>query len=93
MSNINIETLRELDGGVVLGFYAKGHHDDLSFTAALAEYLDEIKYPRLECKSSDINRVYWRNVPAPYYDDGAWQMVNAKGPGRGAYAVTVVELH
>lgn len=89
---ITIEELRELDGGVLLGYYAKGHHDDLAFIAALAEHLEANSRERFECKSTDIYRAYWRNVPAPYYDDGAWQITAAKGPGPGAYAVTVVEL-
>jgi hypothetical protein len=91
MPIITIEELRELDGGALMGFYAKGHHDDLAFIAALSEYLEASNRERFECKSTDICRVYWRNVPAPYYDDGAWQITDARGPGRGAYAVTIVE--
>lgn len=92
MTTPDIEVLRELDGGAILGFYARGHHDNLTFVVALSAYMDETGYDqRFECHASDIRREYWRNVPAPYYDDGAHIITTAQSAGRGAYAVTVVE--
>lgn len=87
---INVEELREFEGGH-LGYYAKGHHDPVAF-------LEEVELTRCEVgvgfepvlRPDHVRHEYWRTVPAPDGSGGSLFIV-ARGPGRGAYPVTVVE--
>lgn len=88
---INVEELRELGGGPLMGYYAKGHHDHGAFIAAVNEYIDG-RDSELAAERYSVRHDYWRNVPAPQYGDGAILFVTARGPGHGAYPVTIVEV-
>ena len=80
---ILIEELREYEGGRI-GWYARGHHDPATFLDAAIE-LELID-------AGDVARVrheYWRNTPAPGGNGTLFH--RARGPGRGAYPVTVIE--
>lgn len=78
-----VERLHEVDGCGALGFWARGHHDPDEFAEAVEwEYGDVIAFSAVEHK-------WWRNVP---WEGGVGTLfVDADGPGRGAYPVTVYE--
>lgn len=88
---INVEELRELGGGPLMGYYAKGHHDAAAFIESVNHWLDRHD-KQIAGERYVVKHVYWRNVPATEYGEGFTLFVEAPGPGRGAYPVTVVEV-
>lgn len=85
---MEIKELHEYEGGF-LGYYAKGHHDPAEFLNEVADYICEFGAHATPEPLSEahVRHEYWRNVPL---DDG-YTLQRAKGPGRGAYPVTVIE--
>lgn len=88
---LDIHELREFDGGSFLGYYSRGHHAVDVFMQAIAEYCgDEKSYAAPS--TTNVKHAYWRTVPAePTTGEKGSLFVEARGPGRGAYPVTVVE--
>lgn len=84
---MDIRTLYEYEGGF-MGYYAKGHHDADEFLEEVADYIREFGSEAVgSLDPRYVRREYWRNVPL----DGGYTIQVAKGPGRGAYPVTVIE--
>ena len=72
-------------GGFPMGYEARGHVDKCAFAAEiLAEY-------ERTADTERVNHIWVRNTP--WHGPDGWVMVvnPAKGPGRGAYAVTGIE--
>lgn len=81
-----IEELVEFEGGgSVCAYYVKGHEDFDTFLSAVRELCDVTNL-------REAHHEWWRWVPVgPDYEDGNhMSMWKAKGPGRGAFKVTVV---
>jgi hypothetical protein len=85
---MDIQELEEYEGGF-MGYYAKGHHDADEFLEEVADYIREFGSPEMPepMKAENVRHEYWRNMPV----DGGVVFNRAKGPGRGAYRVTVIE--
>lgn len=92
--SIEVQELFEFEGGPI-GWWARGHHNPAAF-------LVEVEWARCEIRvgfdpvlrPEGVRHVYWRVVPTPSpYREGAWVglFVDARGPGPGAFPVTVVE--
>lgn len=98
---IEIESLREVDGGPLMGFYARGHHDLATFLRALLEYAVEEGYedrlpfakrgsgfyPRL--RLWDARLLWWRTVP--WCGGEGTELQEAQPHSRGAFKVTCWE--
>lgn len=80
---IELQTLYDLDGAIV-GLWAKGWHDPAVLIAAGRERGKHITAP-------NVFQRYWRCVPIAYNDDRMMMFTQARGPGRGAFQVTVWE--
>jgi len=78
---MDIQPVYEWQGCRLNGYMAKGHHDPQSFI----ETLIHDWAPECEVNASDVQQLYWRNVPQG--DEGMISVGQDK-PGRGAYAVT-----
>ncbi len=101
MSDMEIEPLRELDDGPLMGFYARGHHDLADFLRAMLEYVVEEGYedmlpfrkrgpgfyPRL--KVWDVSLLWWRAVPWRGEDT---ELRQAEPNSLGAFKVTSWEV-
>lgn len=97
--SIEIEPLSEIDGGPLLGFYAKGHHDLDAFLQAILEYAVEEgregdlpmmmsesgQYPAL--KPEQVMTTWWRWVPW-MGERGLYAQYEAEPHSRGAFKVT-----
>ena len=98
---IDIQPLRELDSGPIMGFYARGHHDRAAFLRALLEYVVEEGYedrlpfakrgpgfyPRL--RVWDAHLLWWRTVP--WHGDEGMELQKAEPHSRGAFRATCWE--
>lgn len=88
---IEILDIREAgeDGGDLMGFYAKGHHEVWRFAEAcnLHNNVDSF-YDRRHVRPKDVRHVWWRNTPIAG-QPGFWMFNTAEPGSRGAYAVTV----
>lgn len=91
---MDVKELFEFEGGP-MGWWAKGHHEPAAFLAAVELARCEIGVgfdPVL--LTENVRHTYWRVVPtiSPHRDN-AWVglFIDARGPGPGAFAVTVVE--
>lgn len=97
--SIEIEPLREMEGGPLLGFYAKGHHDLAAFLRAMLEYAIEEGYDdRLPYRKRgpgfypglniwDVSLTWWRWVPW-MGQAGLYAQYEAEPHSRGAFKVT-----
>jgi hypothetical protein len=77
---MEIYSLNEFQSSVITCYAARGHHNSEKFVHELG------KEYGLMGDLLDVRQEYWRNVPQG--DEG---MISVKcKPGRGAYAVTVI---
>lgn len=85
---ITIEVMRYLDGGrEPFGYWSKGHLDPKRFAEAIKDILG------IDIEPRHVRHVYWRKVPAVWYDSPPpTAILEARGPGRGAFKATCVEL-
>ncbi|MFC3228746.1 hypothetical protein ACFOGJ_15995 [Marinibaculum pumilum] len=93
MSEIYIEELREAgeDGGGLMGYYCKGHVDRHAFAQAANRYSGATStYDRRHVRAERSHHSWWRTVPM-VGEPGQFRFVAARGPGAGAYPVTVCE--
>ena len=93
--SIEIQPLLEIEGGPLLGFYAKGHHETAPFTKAMIRFARREGYPCVlgGLKAKDVVRIWWRWVP--FRDDGYFLgmgQYEAKPHSRGAFKVTWWEI-
>ncbi|MGV6875869.1 hypothetical protein ACUSIJ_24690 [Pseudochelatococcus sp. B33] len=87
------------DGGGLLGFYAKGHHDVWKFAHAVNKHTGadpehDARYVplRLGEEGRDIVRhEWWRTVPEAG-EPGYYRFIAAEPKSRGAFAVTVTTV-
>ena len=77
MNNVEPKSLYEFEGQFLLGYWAKGHHDPLTFCEAIKEF------ENVDINPSQVEHKYWRIVNN--------QVVDTK-PGRGAFPVTYVDI-
>ena len=89
---LEIEYLIEGGDGPVGWYYSRGHHDSAEFLAELeAEYGIATEWG---LQVGDVRHVYARKVPRPHgsedFELGQWEWVEQAGPGRGAFAATIV---
>ena len=87
-----VERLIDLDTDNTMGYWVRGHVD-------LELFLDAVEWgyeigAEGERPIRDVRHRWWRSVPVPADWDcvATRQFVEASGPGRGAFAVTVVEF-
>ena len=88
---MDILDLREAgeDGGDLMGFYAKGHHDCHAFAEAANKHnAAESWYDRRHVRADDCRHSWWRTVPMAG-QAGCTMFVTAEPNSRGSYAVTV----
>ena len=99
---IDIQPLRELDDGPLMGFYARGHHEQIDFLRAMLEYIVEEGYedkllfakrgpgfyPKL--RVWDAHRLWWRTVP--WRGGEGMEMQVAEPHSRGAFKVTCWDI-
>jgi hypothetical protein len=79
----------EVEGMDDLGYFSKGHHDKQVFA-------DEVngQYQGPWCQQADpddVRHVWWRNKPL-HSNRFDVEYVQADGPGRGAFPVTVIYI-
>lgn len=81
-----VEQVREFEGYSVLGYLARGHVDKSQFCAeVLAEFEED--YPE-----ERVRHEYARNVPVGRDSPGMQAMYFSVEKGRGAFAVTHIDL-
>lgn len=89
--SLDVEPLREFDGGSLLGYYSRGHHDSIAFLFEAADCADQHGRGPFTVTSGDVKHEYWRCVPAyPTTGEHGSIFHIADGPARGAFPVTVV---
>lgn len=81
---LGIEPIYRMEGqGHPVGFFSRGHHDEGAFLAAICDWLEvAARVPRYP-----VRHTYYRIVPDVRGEVSFY--VEAKGPGRGAFPVTV----
>lgn len=90
-ARIEIEDLREAgeDGGDLMGYHARGHHDRFAFAEACNKRNGDISHwDRRHVREGDVRHAWWRTVPIKG-SDGLYAFHDAEPKSRGAYAVTV----
>jgi hypothetical protein len=88
MNNLHeqIESVMEFEGQHPTMYMLRGHIDKETFLKALlVEHLSE-------CSIDRVWHSYFRNIPVPSHPDCPMIMVKTKGPARGAYPVTHVNV-
>lgn len=95
---IDIQDLREggPDGGGLMGFWARGHHDLWKFAEAVnaytgADYEYDRRYVTVRDDKKSVRHEWWRTVPDSS-DPGSVYYRNAEPHSRGAFAVTVTTI-
>lgn len=81
---MEIEHLQDLNGGNVIGYYARGHQDPAAFVSAVLDW----SYPQA-FKPEDVRHTYYRCVPVKA--DACDYRLDEVQKGRGAFAVTVID--
>ena len=80
------------DGGDLMGWYAKGHHNKKHFTENVKKYSGFNSYSDFKtCKENFVKHIWWRCVPMRW-QDGCTMFVDAKEGDRGAFPATVFEF-
>ena len=83
---MNLRELYELEGGPLLGIYAKGEYTEEEFRAAVHSYYGDMY--REWCRdNAKVHTELWRNVP---WANGGMLCAATDKPGKGAYKVTVL---
>lgn len=96
-TTIDIQPLWELEGGPIMGFYAKGHHEAAAFLRALLDYVTQYGYddelPMVgdepDLQPEQVSLTWWRWVP--WVEDGSYEGMTQRQaePGsRGSFKVT-----
>lgn len=80
---LEVEQIFDIDGGQLLGYYSKGHHEDEPFREAVAEW-DE------DWAEEVIHRDWMRTVPLNNGLFCTMQFFKAIPKSRGAFPVTYV---
>jgi len=81
-----VERVREFEGCSVMGYLAHGHVDKAQFCAEVHDEFEE-DYP-----ADRVRHEYARNVPVGRDSPGMQTMYFYNEPGRGAFAVTHIDL-
>jgi hypothetical protein len=97
--SIEIIELREAgsDGGSLMGFYARGHHDRWAFSNACNAYTGadmqhDDRYVPTEWREKEVVRhEWWRTVPISG-EPGFFRYHSAEPRSRGAFPVTVTTI-
>ena len=86
--SIEIQPLYELDGGPIMGFYARGHHETAVFTKAMVRFARREGYPCIlgGLEANDVIRTWWRMVP--WHGGEEMEQQKAEPHSRGAFKVT-----
>lgn len=90
---IPIEDLREAgaDGGDLMGYYARGHHDFHAFADAANRHSGaDCVFDRRYVRAEHCRHGWWRTTPISG-EPGNYRFVPAEPRGRGAWAVTYCE--
>jgi hypothetical protein len=91
---MEIQDLREAgeDGGSLMGWYAKGHHDKREFADAVQHYSGINSYSDYR-RATELKTVhdYWRCVPMRG-QEGCIMFKSANAGEKGAFPVTVFEF-
>lgn len=101
-TSIEIIDLREAgwDGGGLMGYWAKGHHERYAFAAAVNQYTGadhyyDQRYVNVEARNLGnidvVRHEWWRVVPVSG-EPGHSTYHNAEPHSRGAFAVTVTTI-
>ena len=88
---IEIEDLREAgeDGGDLMGYFARGHHDTHEFAEAANRYSRALTFDdRRHVYPDKVRLVWYRTVQMEGETKGTMQFIPSK-PGPGAWAATV----
>jgi hypothetical protein len=81
-----ITPVTEFEGGPKpIAYACKGHREPAEFVQELAAEYD------VDITVEQVVHAYWRNVPVGPGSSGMLYQP-ARGPGRGAYAVTFVDM-
>ena len=95
---IEVQDLREggEDGGGLLGFWSRGHHDRWKFAEAVNHYTGadidyDIRHVSRREDMRDVRHEWWRTVPASG-EPGCVFYHQAEPHSRGAFAVTVTTV-
>lgn len=81
---VEVNQIIDLDSGNILGYYCKGHVSVDEFVAIVdEEYTESIT-------EEQVRQCYQRNIP--YLGQKGLMTFKECAPGKGAYAVTKVEL-
>lgn len=70
--------------------YSRGHHDTPVFLDACREYFHQWDGRNEPCEAT-VRHIFWRNVPAPSDCMVADRSFIESRPGRGAFAVTILD--
>jgi len=93
-----IETMREYEGGPdPMTYFTRGHVDKAEFAAEVCQYCAELDgwadwWDRTEYTAADVDHAWYRNVPVGRESPGQMLMHRCKGPGRGIYPVTEIDI-
>ena len=83
MSDMEIQEIRELDGGSLMGYLAKGQHDAIDFANLVA-----IEYETL-IDGQQVTYRWFRWTPAVWFDSPPPQcLLDAQPHTRGAFLAT-----
>lgn len=87
---IAVEIIVAEDDSCQLQFYARGHHDRAAFLRAVQAYIErehrDIRLPACAV----VRPIHWRKVPVrDHYV--VEHVMHESGPGRGAFAVTLLD--
>lgn len=81
------------DGGSFLGWYAKGHHDPAEFCQAVNYGYGLTSDSRRYCQEKHVRQIYYRTVKMPEMGGDYYEYRECEGPARGAWPVTVADIH
>lgn len=87
---IEVDKVHEFEGCFPIFWIARGHHDPDAFKAAIREQWDEDPDEGQDDPAGVIHQ-YMRFVPVGSMK-GASLYVDARGPGRGAFPVTLIYI-
>jgi hypothetical protein len=92
--SIEIEELREAgeDGGDLMGYFARGHHDPYEFAKAANEHSGALEsYDCRHVKPKYVSQVWYRTVQMRGEPKGTYEFRPATPGERGAWKATVCE--
>ena len=80
-----------------MAYYVRDHVDKAEFAAEVVRYCSDDGglsrwWDRFPYAATNVDHVYYRNVPVGRDAPGEMIMVKCHGPARGAYPVTEIDL-